>query len=117
MMVSRWWIVARTALPGLLLLAGCSRTNRAGAVPNTYAEAVAEVEGLTGAKGHPGQSSMGSRSTVSFSSRRGRAAGSSSSCAISTFRAPVEDLAQLARRVHAFCPDFVEQGIGLNGTG
>jgi Domain of unknown function (DUF4253) len=33
------------------------------------------------------------------------------------FRAPVKDRPRLARRIHAFCPDFVEQGIGLGEEG
>lgn len=33
------------------------------------------------------------------------------------FRAPVKDRGRLAKRIHSFCPDFVDQGIGLTQKG
>ena len=33
------------------------------------------------------------------------------------FLAPVKDRTKLAERIHAFCPDFVDQGLGLSERG
>jgi hypothetical protein len=33
------------------------------------------------------------------------------------FRGPIKDPAQLAERIYSFCPDFVDQGIGLMEEG
>jgi hypothetical protein len=195
MIVSRWWMLARRVLCGLLLVAGCSRTSRGGAVPRTYAEAVAEVGALTGTKGHAGESSMGEPldGVLLFETKSGaglelvlrnqarlRPAGAylflfqrgygvrtevigiapttdkfdlvrrvqtdaanyghDNAAVIAwlreldrddpldlvgagpdfvegAFRAPVKDRVRLAQRIHSFCPDFVEQGIGLGEEG